>query len=338
MSVGIDIGSKTIKVVELKKDGDFWRLKGSGIVAYSGPSPDMIEDGKDAAVLVSSIQKLFKEAKISTKDVHIALPEAQVFSRTINFPLLTDQEVESAIKWEAEQYIPIRTEDAIVQHLVLERRENMTPAGVSVLLVAAQRVLVEKYINTLQMAGLNIVGVETELLALVRSLAPAGQTVMIVDFGARSTDIAIAKDAKLVFSRSIPTAGDAFTRAVAQGLGMESVQAEEYKRAYGLSESQMEGKVRGILGPVFSMVADEMKKAVHFYETEEKGERPELIILSGGSSNMPEGIVSLSQILGVEVLVGNPFLKVKLSGNEQKNLAPYAPLYSISVGLAQRGE
>lgn len=336
--VGLDIGSKTIKAVELAKEGDNFRLLASGIIGHTGEAVEHIKEEKDTASLAEIIKKLFKEAKISSKEVSVSIPESQVFTRTITFPMLTDQEIESAVKWEAEQYIPIPLKEAIIQHQILERRENATPPGVAVLLIAAPRTLVEKYTRITQMAGLTPVVVETSLMAAARALSPVDQTVMIIDLGARSTDMAIVKNGMLSFSRSVATAGEAFTRAVAQTLGVEMQQAEAYKRTYGLSGTQLEGKIRGALDPVFRMVTDEIKKAIHFYQTEEKGDAPRAVILSGGTAGMPEAVGVLTELLGLEVVVGNPFAKVVVNPDAAKSLAPFAPLYSIAVGLAERGE
>ncbi|KKT67845.1 MAG: Type IV pilus biogenesis protein PilM [Candidatus Curtissbacteria bacterium GW2011_GWC1_44_33] len=336
MSVGIDIGSKTIKIVELEKEGNAFKLRGSGIVGYQGASPEHAKDEKELAALANVIRKLYQDARISSKEVIIALPETQVFTRTIKFPPLTDQEIVSAVKWEAEQYIPIPISEAIIQHSIIERRENATPPEVAVLLVAAPRNIVEVYVKAVSLAGLNVVAVETELTALARALSPEEQTVLLVDFGARSTDIAVVKNGNLSFTRTIPTAGEAFTRAVAQTLGVELSQAEEYKRAYGMSGSQLEGKIKGALDPVFRMVVDEMKKAIHFYQTEEKGEAPKSVILAGGTAGMPEAISLLTKYIGMEVVIANPFAKVAVDPEVARALMPYAPLYSIAVGLAMR--
>jgi len=336
MGVGIDIGSKTIKIVELAKEGGNYKLRGSGVIGYAGNPPEHAQDDKELETLAQAIKKLHKEARISSRDVVVALPEPQVFTRTIKFPPLNDQEVASAVKWEAEQYIPIPINEAVVQHQILERRENLTPPEVLVLLVAAPRILVEKYMRVLEMAGLNAIAVETELTALVRSLAPVDQTVLLVDFGARSTDIAIGKNGQLAFTRSIPTAGEAFTRAVAQTLGVQITQAEEYKRAYGFSESQLEGKIKSALDPVFSIVNEEIRKAIHFYQAEEQGDSPKSVIVSGGSSGLPEMISVMTKLLGLEVSIGNPFSKIAVDPEVAKAVAPYAPLYPIAVGLAMR--
>lgn len=338
MTVGLDIGSKTIKIVELQKAGNVWKLAASGIVAYKGNPPDKMVDDKEFTALATIIKNLHKEARVSDKNVAIALPEQQVFTRTIKLPLLTDQEVAAAIKWEAEQYIPIPLSEAIVQHQILERRENASPPEVSVLLVAAPRSMVENYIKICDLAGLSVVSVETELMASVRALAAENTTSLLLDIGARSTDIAIAKNVNLIFSRSIPTGGDAFTRAISQNLGIDAAQAEEYKKTYGLASNQLEGKIKNAIDPVFKIVIDEIKKAIRFYQTEEKGEVPSSIILSGGTSVMPQAVSILSEYLELEVTLGNPFGKITLEPEVAKSIAPYASLYPVAVGLALNGE
>lgn len=334
--VGIDIGSKTIKIVELQKEGAGFNLAASGIVGYSGNTVDKMTDEKDFAALGAVIKKLHAEAGVGSKDVVISIPEQLVFTRTIKFPLLTDSEIASAVKWESEQYIPIPVNEAIIQHTILSRNEKSSPPEVIVLLVAAPRQVVERYVKVVESAGLTPVAVETELIALTRALAPADKTVLLVDLGANSTDIAIASQSMLSFSRSIPIAGEAFTRAVSQGLGISAVQAEEYKKTYGLESSQLEGKIKGALDPVLRMVVDEIKKAVNYYQSEEKGESPNAIIISGGTSGMPQIISMFSSLLSMEVLVGNPFSKVAVEPETATKLAPYAPLYAVAVGLALR--
>lgn len=334
--VGIDIGSKTIKIVELQKEGTSVSLAASGIVGYSGQTVEKMVDDKEYANLGSIVKKLHSEAGVNSKDIALSLPEQQVFTRTIKFPLLTDAEIASAVKWESEQYIPIPVQEAIIQHTILARNETGSPPEVLVLLVAAPRAVVERYTKVISAAGLNTVAVETELIALTRSLAPADKTVLIVDLGANSTDIAIAKNGLLSFSRSIPIAGEAFTRAVSQGLGISPVQAEEYKKTYGLEVGELEGKIKTSLEPMLRLIVDEIKKAVNFYQTEEKGEAPSALIISGGTSGMPQIISSLSSMLGLEVLVANPFQRVAIDPETAQKLAPFAPLYSVAVGLAMR--
>lgn len=335
--LGIDIGSKTVKIVELEKSGASYSLLASGVVGYSGSTVDKMSDEKEMTSFAQIIKKLCLEAKISSKEAVLSIPESLAFTRTIKFPPLTDSEIASAIKWEAEQYIPIPVNEAIIQHTILKRNDTAgSDAGVIVLLVAAPRLIVEKYVKVVQMAGLTPVAVETELIALSRSLAPVDKTVLLADLGGSSTNLAIVNRGLLSFSRSLPVAGDAFTRAVSQSLSITPQQAEEYKKAYGLASSQLEGKIKGALDSIVRLVADEIKKAVNYYLTEEKGEMPTTLIISGGSSGMPELIASLSKTVGMEVLVGNPFGHIQIDPSLAQKLASFAPLYGVAIGLAMR--
>lgn len=332
--VGIDIGSKSIKIIELAKSGTSWQLKASGAIGYKGNTPDKMIDDKEIAALADIIKKLAKQVGVTSKDVNMSIPEELVFTRVIKFPYLSEEEINSAVKWEAEQYIPIPIAEAVIQHTVLERNEAQS--YVSVLLVAVPKTVVEKYINVVRQAGFIPVSAETELIAMARSLSPTGGVALLIDMGASSSDIAVIKDGNLSFSRSIPVAGDAFTRSISQSLGIAAQQAEEYKKTYGMSASQLEGKVRAALEPVFRMIVDEIKKAIHFYQSDQKGEAPTSIVITGGASNMPDIVPALTESLGVETAFGNPFAKVTLDAEVSKALAPYSSMYGVAVGLAMR--
>lgn len=332
--LGIDIGSKSIKVIELVKSGNSWILKSSGAVGYVGVSPDKATVDSDYTAISEVLKKIVTQIGITTKDVNLALPEAVAFTRVIKFPLLSDEEVASAVKWEAEQYIPIPVSEAVVQYTILER--NQTTSSVSVLLVAAPKAVVEKYVKVIRLAGLVPISAETELTAMSRSLSPDKGTSLLLDLGASSTDMSIVKDMSTVFTRSIPVAGEAFTRAVSQSLGIEALQAEEYKKTYGLDPNQLEGKVKKALEPIFRVIIDEIKKAIHFYETDEKGSPPTSIVITGGASVMPGIVPFLAENLNIETIIGNPFTKISLDPETAKKLVPYTSIYGTAVGLAMR--
>ncbi len=334
--IGIDIGSKSIKIIELSKSGQTWTLKSSGAVGYTGVTPDKIIDENDFKKIAELIKNIIKKVEIKTFEVNISLPEVVVFTRLIKFPLLSEEEVAAAVKWEAEQYIPIPANEAVIQYTILEKNE--VTSQTSVLLVATPKIVVEKFVKVLQLAGLTPVVAETELTALARSLAPQKGISLLLDIGFSSTDMAIVKDSSILFTRSIAVAGEAFTRAVSQSLAIETTQAEEYKKTYGLVENQLEGKVKKALDPIFRVIIEEIKKAIQFYRSEEKGDAPTSIILTGGASVMPGIVPYLTQNLGIETIVGDPFGKVTLDPETKKNLQNYASLYSAAVGLAMREE
>lgn len=337
MAFGLDIGSHSIKAVQLTKNGNGYSLFAAGITSSVSPGMES-ENEKDLASVAEAIKKLLNDAKIQERRVNVSLPEAKVFTRLISLPTLTDEEVASAISWQAEPYIPIPVNEAAIDYQIVGRRENQgpgTPGGVDVLLVAAPKALVQKYIRVGNLAGLTVSSVETELLALSRAVAPKTSTALILDLGATSSDIAIVRNGQLLVSRSIATAGNSLTRSVSAGLGLQGQQAEEYKKTYGLDSKQAEGRVRQALEPAFRIVIDEMKKAMQFYAGELKAQDPvRSAILTGGTAGMPEIVSYVTEKLGLETTMGNPF--AGLGGTERisKQFSAYAPLYGVAAGLA----
>ncbi|MBI2590641.1 MAG: type IV pilus assembly protein PilM [Candidatus Blackburnbacteria bacterium] len=338
MSVlGLDIGTKSIKVAQLEKRGDLFSLLAAGVTSTPGGGLEA-ENEKDLNLVAQSIKKLLSDTKVTTDNANIVLPENKVITRFIKLPYLTDQEIDSAISWQAEPYIPIPISEANISHQVLKRNEPSggKPGSVEVLLVAAAKTLILKYMKVAQTVGINPVSIETELLALQRSVCPNKQTVVLVDFGSSSTSVGVVRNGHLVISYSIASGGDALTRAVSKAFNMDFAQAEQYKRAYGLDENQVEGKVAQALKPVFVGITDEIKKAVQYYKTEIGDPDPvTALVLAGGSSALPGIVPFLTEALGLEVLIADPFLKITKDQPLDKSFLAYAPLYGVAIGAAE---
>lgn len=334
--LGLDIGSKSIKVAQAEKHGDMFVLMAAGVTAT--PTSVDSDNEKDIQGVAEALKKLITDARVTVKNAHIVLPENKVITRFIRLPYLSDQEVDSAISWQAEPYIPIPINEANVSYEILRRNEPSSgkPGSVEVLLVAAAKSLVQKYVKIVTLAGLEASYVETELLALKRSVCPPNQSVVLVDFGSSSTSVGVVREGHLVLSYSISTGGDALTRAIATSLNMDFAQAEEYKRAYGLNTAQVEGKVAASLTGVFQVIVDEIKKAIQYYKTE-VGDNSSLssLILAGGSSGLPEIVTYLSQALGMEVIIGDPFSRIAKDQPLDKTFLAYAPLYGVAIGAAE---
>lgn len=334
---GLDIGTHSIKAVQLTKTGSDFSLVAAGIT--SSPLPGIASDSEnDLAQVAEAVKRLLSDTKITAKEVNLSLPESKVFTRVLSLPFLTDAEVSSAISWQAEPFIPIPIKEASLDYQIVGRREPQgpgNPGGVDVLLVAAPKTLVEKHIKIASLAGLTVSTVETELLALSRSIAPPSTTCIVMDLGATSSDMAVVKGGQVLFVRSVATAGNAFSRAVSTGLSIDMNKAEDYKKSYGLDEGQLEGKVRQALEPAVRIVVDEVKKAIQYYKTELKGQdQISAVILSGGAAGMPEIVPYLAERLGIETDLGNPFTKLKGTERLSKSFSSYSPLYAVAVGLA----
>ncbi|MCL4366046.1 pilus assembly protein PilM, partial [Patescibacteria group bacterium] len=261
ITVGLDIGFSSIKVVSLIKDKEQYKLASLGSIV--SPQPGMISDADtDLEDLAGTIKKLLGATKIESKDVIAALPESKVFTRIIDdLPYLTDNELASTIRYAAEEFIPMSLADVNLNWQVLVRSDSKDKnARTVVLVIASPKRVIAKYIRVLEMAGLRPKALETETIAVTRSLVgnnPFSPSTLIIHLGATTTDFAAVSKGLIWFTRSIATGGLALTRSLVQRFNFEINQAEQYKKIYGLMEDQLEGKVFEVLKPLVDIVASE---------------------------------------------------------------------------------
>jgi len=331
---GLDIGSSNIKIVQLKKNKDKYQLTAFG----SAPSTTkglLSEAESDITALAEVIKKLHKEIGIKTKNIATALPQDQVFTRVITLPNLSNEEIESALQWEAEQYVPIPLSEVILTYEIVGKTKENNTENMELLLAAAPKSLVEKTIQILKIAGFNPVSIEMEIIPIVRSLISSDhQSVLVVDFGAKTTDLAVVEDGAIVLVHSIPTAGDALTRAISLELGLEFSQSEAYKRSYGVDPEKLEGKIRTALKPILNTIVNEIKKTIQFYNG--RGRTIQRIILTGGGAALPEINTVFAKEFNLEVQIGDPFSRVVEDSLLSKIPTYNRALYSVAVGLAMK--
>ena len=189
------------------------------------------------------------------------------------------------------------------------------------------------------MAGLHPKALETEIIAATRSLVgnnPFSPTTLIIQMGATTTDLAVVSKGLILLTRSVATGGLALTRALARFFNFEIVAAEEYKKVYGLTPDQLEGKVYGVLKPVVDIILGEVKRMVQSYAEKHQQNPIKRVVLSGGGAKMPGLVIYFANNLGLEVQEADPWYFVAKDKSIASKLASEAPLYSVSVGLALR--
>src|SRR6185369_12529558 len=283
------------------------------------------------------IKKYVAEAKITTNYVNIALPENQVFTKVIDLPVLSDKELSNAIYWEAEQYIPAQLNTMTLDWSVLHRPLDAKSEGkMQVLLVAAPIQLVKRYQSILELAGLSLVAVETEILSVVRSIVPGGTTPtsLTMHMGALSTSIAIIQNGMMIFNYSIPLGGIAMTRGIAADFGFSPTQAEEYKKVYGLSDKNFGGKVGRAIEPILTEIVSEVRKAMAFYSEKYKNESPiSQILLTGGGANLPGIDLFFVHNIGIETVIANPWKMLNIQ-KVPENIQAHGSEYAVAIGLA----
>ena len=336
---GLDIGSHTIKAVQIDKEDGGLRLIHFAIYD-TPPRAFESEAEEDKKALSKAIKGTLEDAGIKSRKVVASLPESKLFTRVIELPQMNEKELASSLEYEAERYIPFPLDSAVFDFEVVSKLKD--EEKMRVLLVASPENLTARYLDLLEGAGLEVVALEPETVALVRSLVGAGDKAqvptMVVSIGSSSTDLIITEGGKIRFTRSVGTGGKALGRALARALGFEEEQAESYKRSYGLEEGQLEGKISDVLKPVFKVIVEEMRRSLEFYKSRRSGEGVKRVILSGGTANLPGVLVHLASEFGIEVQLANPWERVSYPEEEldREKMEELGPTLAVAVGLALR--
>ena len=333
---GLDIGTTTMKVVSVERDKNAITYNSSFSVftPQQGMQSESPFDHQEMAIIIN---KLVIDAKITTNNVNIALPENHAYSKVIEMPSLSDDELSNAIYWEAEQYVPAPLDTVTLAWSKLRTFRNVLgEEKMQVFLVAAPKDVISRYQTILDLAGLTIVSIETETLAMVRGVIAdsTAPTALLMNIGSMNTSLCILQNGIIVFNYSFPLGGIALTRAIASDFGFTPQQAEEYKAAYGLSDKNFGGKVRKAIDPILTSMMTEVRKAITFYNEKYKGESQIFqILLTGGGANLPGLAVYFAQNIGIETLIANPWEMLQVQKVPADVLAR-GPLFTIALGLA----
>lgn len=337
---GLDIGSYSIKFVSSSGTGSGAKIKKYGSVP--NPVGQILPNDKTLfEQLALAIKQGLKDNSLLGQNCHLALPGPQAYVSIINMPVLSDAELASAIKWEAEQHVPVSLKEVNFEYDVIFRPPKKSiDDEMSVFLVGAPKKKVDRYLELLDLVGIEAIGLEPEVVSLVR-LFVEGQkresslvTTMVCNVGALSTSFVVFDEqGKMGVVHSASIGSLALTRALETNLSLQPSQAEEYKRTYGLEQDKLEGKVRIVLLPVFDTLVREIRKTMQFYLSKDPSARGiNRVVMFGGGANLPGLSSYLAQILSVEVIVGDPFIGYEVSNRLQ--LGNDRASYGVAVGLS----
>ncbi|MCB9790686.1 type IV pilus assembly protein PilM [Candidatus Nomurabacteria bacterium] len=336
--VGIDFGNHTVKAVELKDvDGESPTLVNFG----SQPTPHGVINSSDTdhqRKLADALKEMYSASGIDNKKVVLAIPESAVFTRFLELPGIKDDELQSAVFYQAKEYLPMPFED--VRMSFIKIGFNKDKNAHRVLLVAAPKKIVDIYQNVSDMAGIEPVAIETESIAMGRAMYRATKETQLVmlDFGSETTDMSIMADGYLVFSQSISIGSDALTQAIVNQFNFEYVQAEEYKRNYGLNEDALEGKISQTLSPIMSSILTEVRRGVEFYKSKTLLPAPKKYVLSGDGALLPGLADYISSNLSISAEVANPWSGIKVPDKYAKVIQKSKPSFAVSIGLALKAD
>ena len=343
--LGIDIGTSSIKVVELSRKGQVLKLVNYGEVktaSLQGAPFRIVE--KDGLLLsnreiAAAIKVILKEAGIQSREVNLSIPDFSSFFTTFGLPPMSQKELESAVRYEARSYIPLPLSEITLDWMVIEgKTANKTKAPLEILVVAIPNEVINQYQEIAALSGVQIKSLEAEVFALCRSLAKNKKKIIaVIDLGARSTTCNILENGTLKLSHSFNISGNELTEILSRSLGVDYEKAEDLKKNLGLVGQEGDGQsIRETLLPLIDSVSTEIKKIFQNYSQRESKEIEE-IILAGGATLLPGLKEYFSEELNKKVELANPFSQIEFPPLLEEILKQMGPSYAIAVGLAMRG-
>ena len=337
--IGLDIGSRTIKLGEVQQTKKGRTLEKFGMADL--PQNAILEGRiKEPALVADAIKALVTDLKVSEQNVATSVAGYSVIIKRITVGKMTDEELHDNIQYEAEQYIPFDLDDVNIDfHIIGE--SDLNPNQMNVMLVAAKTEIIDEYADLLDMAGLNPCVIDIDVFALERvfeeNYLNEEGTVGLIDIGANKMNINIVKGYMSVFTRDVNIGGEQITREIASRFDCSFEEAEAIK--LGRDKDKVpEEDVREIVYSIISSWGAEIRRAIDFYYSTGSDEDIGRIMLSGGAAQTEGFSELLSAEASIDVQMCNPFMSVKVNEkhNDMDYLERIAPQAAICMGLASR--
>src|SRR5574337_6156 len=320
LAVGLDIGSSSVKLVQLKEKKGGYQLVAFG----SAPlPPEAIVDGAlmNSAAIVQAVQELLSQHRVKAKEAAIGVRGHSVIIKKISLPRMTQEELDESIQWEAEQYIPFDVKDVNIDTQILNRESDAT-GQMDVLLVAAKKDMINDYVAVCSEAGLATTVVDVDAFAVQNAFEanyqlPAGQPVVLINVGAAVSNINIVVDGNATFTRDITMGGNAFTEEIQKQLNISYDEAEALKvGGQGESDAVVPQEVERVIQQVAEQLAGEIQRSLDFYAATAADNRIARVYLSGGTARIPALFKLIEQRAGVPVEVLNPFKAIDVDNRK----------------------
>src|SRR5947199_4166114 len=339
--VGLDIGSSSVKAVELSRSKKGYQLTG---FACEGLSPDVVVDGAimDAPAMAASIRETLAVGKFKPKGVATGVSGHSVIVKRVVVPAATADEVEASIQLDAEQYIPFELSEVHLDYqLVGPTMTSGDEPGMEVVLVAAKRDKIHNHTNVIGMAGRNPEVVDIDAFALQNAfeanyLVDEDATVALLNIGASLMNINITKGGMPLFIRDVSVGGNQYTDILQKELQLSFQEAEDLKLGKnGGSEAEM---VQPLLESITDMICTEVQKTFDFFRETYPGEAINHVFISGGTSQMHGLATKIQDTFGYSTEILDPFKAIAIGPKVNLGtVTSLGPALTVAVGLALRG-
>ena len=335
--IGLDIGSSSVKAVELKKTKDGYELVNFGVEPLA---QDTVVDGAimDAPAVAERISSIFDSHKIKIRDVATSVSGHSVIVKRVPMPAMPEDELYDRVQAEASQHIPFDIADVNLSYQLLESMDSQ----MDVLLVAVKKDKILNHTNVLAQAGKTPVVVDIDAFGLqncfeVNYEPDAGQTVALLNIGASVMNINIVRGGIPLFTRDVSVGGNQYTDALQKELDLSFEDAERLKKGDTLPSVTDEQKQQ-ILRSVSDILTLEIQKTFDFFRATASGENIQRILVAGGTARVPGLVDLLREEFAMPVEELNPFRRVLVNPGKhsEDQIREMGPRLAIAVGLALR--
>lgn len=337
--IGISIGSSSVKVAELKRNGKSYVLTHFGVAQLAEGAIINREIVNHMAV-VDALRNLASQLRIKGKQVTISLSGAAVIVKKILLEQTATQELDDAILWEAEQYVPFDINEVVFDYQILNK--NGPEGKMEVMLVAVKRSIVESYIAAVKDAGLNVKVVNVDLFAIQDAFdvnySDAQMTVGLIEIGATSTKFSICQNGIPIYTRDSAIGGKDLTAEIQRHLNL-SFQEAEILKIDGHAQGQLPQEVSDLIKVAAENIAVEVKRSVDFYSASNSGNPINYLLLAGGGCRIPELAKSVEDTVGLPVQLLNPFTNISYDSSlfSTDYVGAISSIAVVPIGLALRG-
>jgi len=368
--IGLDIGSTAVRAVELAGGDPPTIVKAAQVPLGAGA----VENGevKEPELVTAALRELWERGGFKTRQVNMGVGNQRVVVREIALPYLPEKELKASLGFQVQEFIPMSVDEAVLDYDPIGEFEQDDRRMLRMLLVAAQRQMVDRVVAAATGAKLEPVGLDLVPFALVRSVGTTGVGMdledegdeAVIDVGAHVTNIVVHAGGTVRFVRILPSGGRDVTLAIARGIGVDDEIAERLKRGEEVEIEEPEGvvgemadegdgedeahrarpgspdvgRVREIAMQRAGTFVDEIRSSLEFYTAQAQGARIARVLVTGGGSKLEGFLELLRQRIPVQVDIGRVFqhARSQLSLSDEA-LAEAEPVLAVAVGLAIPG-
>lgn len=339
--LGIDISSTSVKLLEISKNGNRYRVESYGVEPLP-PNAVVEKNINDAEAVGDVIKRVVAKSRSSVRQAAVAVAGSAVITKTIQMAAgMSEQELESQITVEADQYIPYPLDEVSIDFEVQGPSEQ-NPDQVDVLLAACRKENVELREDSLEIGGLEAKVVDVEAYAMERAfelIQPQvdtdadEQTVAIIDIGATMTTLSVLADGKTIYTREQLFGGKQLTEEIQRRYGLSQEEAGLAKKQGGLPDDyEME-----VLEPFKEAVVQQVARSLQFFFSSSQYNEVDYVVLAGGTASTAGIAEMVQEKVGTTTVIANPFAEMALNSRVNASaLSNDAPSLMIACGLAMR--